>query len=504
MRNYFINLRSGIVVFLVALPLCLGIALACNVPLLAGLLSGIVGGILVTVFSGSQLSVSGPAAGLTSIVIAAVASLGSFEVFLAAVFFAGLFQIILGLIKAGSVGHYIPVSVIKGMLAGIGIILIMKQIPHLVGYDRDPEGDFEFEQSDGHNTITDLYYMFNYLTPGVIFIGLISLLILLIGELDIYKKNKILSYLPAPLLVVIFGILMTLGLEGTSYVLAEDHLVRLPIISNFQDLKSNLFTPDFSRLGEKHFWIIACTLCAVASLESLLSLEASDKLDPEKRISNPNRELLAQGIGNTVSGLIGALPVTAVIVRSSANINSGATSKLSAIFHAVLLLCTVFFIPSVLMLIPNAALAAILIITGYKLTKVFIFKDYFKKGWDQFLPFAITIIVMLVSDLLKGVEAGLVVAIFFIIRTNVRYSFDVVEDSINGQKNYLLKLPQHLTFFNKGFVIRYLSAVENNSIVMIDGSINKSTDKDVKEVFEDFSKNCAERNITIQLIKYTI
>jgi len=504
MKDYFINLRAGVVVFLVALPLCLGIALACNVPLLAGLLSGIVGGILVTIFSGSALSVSGPAAGLTSIVIASVASLGSFEVFLAAVFFAGLLQIILSLIKAGKIGNYIPVSVIKGMLAGIGIILIMKQIPHLVGYDRDPEGDFEFEQSDGHNTITDLYYMFNYLTPSAVLIGVISLLILLMGESEFYKKNKVLSYLPAPLLAVIFGILMSIGLDGTSYALAEDHLVSLPLIKNLQDLKSNLFIPDFSQINEKHFWIIAFTLAAVASLESILSLEATDKIDPQKRISNVNRELFAQGIGNIASGLIGALPVTAVIVRSSANINAGATTKLSAIFHALLLLGTVFFIPSLLMLIPNACLAAILILTGYKLTKLIIFTEYYRKGWDQFLPFILTILVMLVSDLLKGVGAGLLVAIFFIIRTNVRHSFDVVEDSINGRKNYLLKLPQHLTFFNKGFVIGYLSKIESNSIVMIDGSINKSTDNDVKELLEDFIKNATEKNIEIQLIKYNI
>jgi MFS superfamily sulfate permease-like transporter len=330
------------------------------------------------------------------------------------------------------------VAVIKGMLAGIGIILIMKQIPHLVGYDRDPEGDFEFEQSDGHNTITDLYYMFNYLTPSAVLIGLISLFILLMGESEFYKKNKVLSYLPAPLLAVIFGILMSIGLDGTSYALAEDHLVSLPVIKNLQDLKSNLFIPDFSQINQKHFWIIALTLAAVASLESILSLEATDKIDPKKRISNVDRELFAQGLGNIASGLIGALPVTAVIVRSSANINAGATSKLSAIIHALLLLGTVLFIPSLLMLIPNASLAAILILTGYKLTKLIIFTEYYRKGWDQFLPFILTILVMLVSDLLKGVGVGLLVAIFFIIRTNVRHSFDIVEDSINGRKTIFL------------------------------------------------------------------
>ncbi len=504
MKHFLLNLRAGIVVFLVALPLCLGIALACNVPLFAGLLAGIVGGILVTIFSGSSLSVSGPAAGLTSIVIAAIASLGSFEVFLAAVFFAGTLQIILGLLKAGSVGHYIPVAVIKGMLAGIGIILIMKQIPHLVGYDRDPEGDFEFSQSDGHNTISDLYYMFNYVTPGAIVIGFVSLTILLIAELKFYKNNKVLSSIPGPLLVVVIGALLNLFLINTTLALAPDHMVSLPIISSIQDLQNNLFTPDFSQIGESSFWIIAFTLAAVASLESLLSLEASDKLDPKKRVSNPNRELLAQGIGNMVSGLIGALPVTAVIVRSSANINAGATNKMSAVIHALLLLLTVLLIPGLLMLIPNAALAAILILTGYKLTKLYIFKEYFKKGMDQFLPFIVTILVMLLTDLLKGVGAGLVLSIYFIIRNNVRHSFDVIEDAIEGKKTYLLKLPQHLTFFNKGFVIRYLNEIEDGSEVMIDGSINKSTDNDVTELLEDFVANAPERNINIKLIKYTI
>jgi MFS superfamily sulfate permease-like transporter len=499
------NLRSGIVVFLMALPLCLGIALACNVPLFSGILAGLIGGILVTIFSGSTLSVSGPAAGLTSIVIASVASLGSYEVFLAAVFFAGIFQLLLAFLKAGNLGNYIPVAVIKGMLAGIGIILIMKQIPHIVGYDRDPEGDFDFEQSDGHNTISDLYYMFNYVTPAALIIGVVSLLLLLVSESKFYKKNAVLKYMPGALLVVLVGALITAAFHFIEPLkMQEDHMVTLPLIRSFSDLKANLFIPDFSQMYTKHFWMVALTLAAVASLESLLSIEATDKLDPEKRMSDTNKELLAQGLGNMASGLIGALPVTAVIVRSSANINAGATKKSSAIFHAVLLFIAVIFFPSVLMLIPNAALAAILIMTGYKLTTIAIFKTYFKKGWDQFLPFIVTVVVMLVSDLLKGVGAGLMVSIFFIIRNNVSYSFDVFEDTINGKKNYLIKLPQHLTFFNKGYMIRYLKAIENNSLVMIDGAITKSTDKDVKEIIEEFIDDSKEKNIEVQLIKYTL
>ena len=505
MTNFTTNLKSGIIVFLVALPLCLGIALACNVPLFAGILAGIVGGIFVTIFSGSVLSVSGPAAGLTSIVLAAVASLGSYEIFLAAVFFAGIGQLILGFLKAGNAGNFIPLAVIKGMLAGIGIILIMKQLPHLVGYDRDPEGDFEFAQSDGHNTISDLYYMFSYLTPGAVTIGIISILILLLGETKFYIHSKIKDYLPLPLVVVIVGILLNSALKSNStFALAPDHLVALPVINSFEDFKSNLFAPDFSAINTGHFWMIVLTLSIVASLESLLSIEATDKLDPKKRESNSNKELLAQGIGNMFSGLIGALPITSVIVRSSANINAGATNKSSAFIHGLLLFLTVVFIPNLLMLIPNSALAAVLIMTGYKLSKITLFKDMFKKGFDQFLPFVVTVVVMLLSDLLKGVGAGLAVAIVFIIRNNIKNSFEVIEDTINDNKNYLVKLPQHITFFNKGFVITYLAKIEPNSMVMIDGSINKSIDKDVKEVLQDFIEISSEKNITIQLVKFTL
>src|SRR5436190_8969197 len=298
MNQTLTNLKSGIVVFLVALPLCLGIALACNVPLFSGIIAGIVGGLIVTVLSGSVLSVSGPAAGLTSIVIAAVASLGSFEIFLAAVLFAGIVQIALGLLKCGGISNFVPVAVIKGMLAGIGIILIMKQLPHLLGYDRDPEGDFEFMQSDGNNTISDLYYMLLYISPGPAVIGVISMIILIIAEMKFYTEDKILSYIPAPLLVVIFGILLSISFEGYENLkLASDHLVALPVIRDAEDARNTIITPDFSGISQTHFWVTVLTLAAVASLESLLSVEAVDKIDPQKRDYNSNQELVAQSIG---------------------------------------------------------------------------------------------------------------------------------------------------------------------------------------------------------------
>ncbi|MGZ3901414.1 MAG: SulP family inorganic anion transporter, partial [Bacteroidia bacterium] len=462
------DLKSGIVVFLVALPLCLGIALACNVPLFSGVLAGVIGGIIVTFFSGSALSVSGPAAGLTATVISSVAVLGSFESFLAAVCLAGVLQIIFGFIKAGSIGDFIPASVIKGMLAGIGIILIVKQLPHLVGYDSDPEGDFDFIQPDGHNTFSELFYMLNYVTPGALIIGVVSLLILFISRIRFYKESPFFSIIPGPLLVVIFGILLNIFFESYPWLfISNEHMVSLPIIKNTTDLKDIVIQPDFSMLLSYKFWTVAFTIAFVASLESLLSLEAIDKLDPLKRNSDFNLELKAQGLGNILCGLFGALPVTAVIVRGSANISAGAKSKWSAVFHALLLTICVLLLPSFLMKIPNASLAAILIITGYKLTQLSVFRQMLSKGPDQFLPFITTIIVMLITDLLKGVAVGVVIAVIFIIRDSVRSSFDVAEDIIEGKQHYIIKLPTHITFFNKGFLLKYLKSIKKGSILII-------------------------------------
>lgn len=502
-KNILADVKAGLVVFLVALPLCLGIALACKVPLFSGIIAGVVGGILVTVFSGSKYSVSGPAAGLTAIVLSSITELGSFQALLAAIVFAGLIQIILGALQAGSIGNFIPNSVIKGMLAGIGIILIVKQIPHLFGYDKDPEGDEQFIQLDGENSFTELVHMINFITPGAIIIGVLSILILFISEKPFYKKDKILSNIPGPLLVVIFGVLLTISFKSYSFLMIDpQHLVVLPSIRNLSDLQSNLLFPDFSFINTKAFWIISATLALVASLETLLGIEAVDKLDPDKNESNTNKELFAQGIGNIACGFLGGLPVTSVIVRSSANINSGAKSKLSTITHAVLLLISVLLLPGVLALIPNACLAGILIMTGVKLTKISIFKEQWKLGYDQFIPFVITILVMLGTDLLKGVCVGLIVAVIFIIRDNVKTGFDSTKEMINGKMYYVIKLPQHLTFFNKGFLIKFLKSVHNNSQVTIDASINKKMNEDCKEVITNFIETSKNRKIEIELIKF--
>ena len=502
-KNLFADIKAGVVVFLVALPLCLGIAMACKVPLFSGIIAGVVGGILVTVFSGSKYSVSGPAAGLTAIVLASVSQLGSYQAFLAAVVFAGVFQLILGILKAGSVGNYIPNAVIKGMLAGIGIILIIKQIPHLFGYDQDPLGDEEFVQIDGENSFTELVHMINYITPGALIIGIVSFAILIISDKAFYKKDKILSNIPGPLLVVIFGILLTVSFKSQEFLVIDpQHLVSLPSISSIDDLKANLFFPDFSAANNSKFWIVVITLAVVASLETLLGIEAVDKLDPDKNESNTNKELLAQGIGNITCGFLGALPVTSVIVRSSANINAGAKTKLSTLLHAVLLLVSVLLLPDLLALIPNASLAAILIMTGFKLTKLAIFKEQWKFGLEQFIPFVVTIVVMLVTDLLKGVCAGVIVSIIYILRDNIKSSFDSSSELMNGQLYYLIKLPQHVTFFNKGYLINFFKTIEPNSKVIIDGSINKSINRDSKDVISDFIDNSKKKNINVELFKY--
>ncbi|MBI3521332.1 MAG: SulP family inorganic anion transporter [Bacteroidetes bacterium] len=502
-KNLFADVKAGIVVFLVALPLCLGIAMASGAPLFSGIIAGVIGGIIVTVFSGSKYSVSGPAAGLTAIVVASVSQLGSYEVFLAAVVFAGIFQLILGMLKAGTVGNYIPNAVIKGMLAGIGIILIIKQIPHLFGYDKDPEGDEEFIQMDGENSFTELIHMVNYITIGAVIIGIVSFLLLIMAEKPFYKKNKILSNVPGPLLVVIFGVLLTLEFRGHPLLSIDpQHLVNLPTIASMSDLESNLIFPDFSFVTQSKFWVIVITLGVVASLETLLGIEAVDRLDPDKNESNTNQELLAQGIGNITCGLLGGLPVTSVIVRSSANINAGAKSKLSTLIHASLLLISVILLPSILALIPNASLAAILIMTGFKLTKLAIFKEQWKFGFEQFIPFIVTIIVMLITDLLKGVCAGLIVAVIYIIRDNIKSSFDASSELIHGELYYLIKLPQHVTFFNKGYLIKFFASVEPGSKVIIDATINKKINRDSRDVITAFIDSAKKRKIEVELIKY--
>lgn len=500
-KHILTDLKAGLVVFLVALPLCLGIALAQNAPLFSGILAGIIGGIVISSISGSKLSVSGPAAGLTSIVIASVAQLGSFEAFLLSVCVAGVIQIILGVIKAGIIGYYFPTAVIKGMLSAIGIILIIKQIPHIIGYDKDPEGDESFAQIDGENSFSEFYHMMDYVSIGSIIIGVVSIAILLLWQSKAFKSNKYLSMVPSALVVVVVAILIDFFFNKTMPHLEvkDEHLVKLPVFNTFSDVLGSLTHPDFSAWKNPKIYEVGAIIAAVASLETLLSIEAIDKLDPNNNISPTNRELIAQGTGNLISGLIGGIPITSVIVRSSVNVNSGGRSQLSAITHGVLFLVAIFLLPNILQLIPLSALAAILILTGYNLAKPALYKYMYKQGLDQFLPFILTILVMLFTDLLKGVTVGIVISIIFILKQNYKAPFKVIKESIDGKMNYFVKLSQNITFINKGKFIELFKEIPPNSVVFMDGGRTTFIDKDVLEIISTFKQSSKIHNIEVNL-----
>ena len=496
-KNLGSDIPSAIVVFLVALPLCLGVALASNAPLFSGLIAGFVGGIVVGALSGSQLSVSGPAAGLTAIVAAAILKLPSFEAFLMSVVICGALQMILGIVKAGVIGDYVPNAVIKGMLAAIGLILILKQFPHLIGYDADPEGDESFLQVNNENTFSAISNSLRFITPVAVLIGVLGLVFHFIWEKYTTGKKGFIRLIPAPLVIVLIGIAINefFKTQGSAYAIDPQHMVNIPVASTPREFVSFFTSPDFSVWANKDVWITGVTLALVASLETLLSIEAVDDLDPFQRVTNKDRELRAQGVGNLLSGLIGGLPVTSVIVRSSANVNAGAKTKMSTIMHGTLLLVCVALIPVILNLIPKAALAAILIFTGYKLAKPALFVSHYKKGWDQFFPFVITIVAILLTDLLIGVLIGIGVGIFFVMRTNFRSSVFVVHD----ENKYLFRLRKDVSFLNKPIVKNKLEKVPEDSEVIIDASRADFIDKDVIEVIEDFLIHAPLKNIVAEV-----
>ena len=494
-KNLKRDLPSSIVVFLVALPLCLGIALASGAPLFAGLLTGIIGGIVVASVSGSQLSVSGPAAGLTVIVFSAITQLGSYPAFLLALVLAGVFQIILGLIKAGTIANYFPSSVIEGMLAAIGIILILKQIPHAVGYDADFEGSESFRQADSQNTFSSLIASLSRVSYGAVIISAVSLLILIY-----WPKVKKLSVVPAALIVVVAGIVLNQFFKGSAFAIKDEHLVKIPIVSSFTEFTNLFIFPDFSQIGNKDIWIVAVTIAIVASIETLLSLEAVDKIDPIKRVSPTNKELLAQGIGNMTSGFLGGMPMTAVIVRSSANENSGARTKMSAIFHGLWLLVALLVIPMVINLIPLSCLAAILLITGYKLAKIGLFAKMWKSGYSQFVPFVVTVLAVVFTDLLKGVAIGMLVSVYFILRNNLRnpYFYRIGSD---GEKKVIeIKLAEEVSFLNKAAIQYTLTHLPQETNVKIDGSNCRYIDPDVLEVIHNFKHSAFTKAIIVELV----
>lgn len=497
LKSFSSDLPSGIVVFLVALPLCLGIAMASNAPLFSGLIAGIVGGIVIGTLSGSQLSVSGPAAGLTAIVAAAILKIPSFEMFLVAVVICGFLQMVLGFIKAGVIGDYVPNCVIKGMLAAIGLILILKQFPHLVGYNSSYAGDESFLQSNNENTFSGIVNAFNYITPVALLIGVVGLIFQIVWEQFTAKKKGFIKLIPAPLIVVLIGIAINEYFKTSNPTNAIDaqHMVNIPIASSAGEFFSFFTAPDFNGFLNKDVWIAGVTLALVASLETLLCIEAVDDLDPYQRVTNKEKELKAQGVGNMLSGLIGGLPLTSVIVRSSANVNAGAKTKMSAIYHGILLLVCVALIPGMLNLIPKAALAAVLIFTGYKLAKPALFKEYYKKGWDQFLPFVITITAILLTDLLIGVLIGLAVGMFFVVRSNFKTSVFIVHD----QNKYLFRLRKDVSFLNKPYIKNKLEDVPEDSSVLIDASRADFIDRDIVEVIEDFMIHAPLKNIRVEV-----
>ena len=490
------DLPAGLSVFLVALPLCLGIALASGAPLYAGLLSGIIGGLVVTLISGSQLAVSGPAAGLTTIVAASIVSFGDSKIFLLTVIVAGLFQLLLGLLKLGVIANYFPSSVIKGMLAAIGLILISKQIPIALGYD---EPDFEI--SSFLNLFSSDHFLgsldnFNHhITRGAILITIISLAVLILLQLPSAKKLKI---LPAPLIVVVLGIIINgIFTNVTShYSLKQTQLVSIP-----SNVFADISFPDFTKLfSNSEIWKDGVVIGLLATLETLLCIEAIDKLDKRNRITPVNRELVAQGIGNMTCGLLGAIPITAVVVRGSANVDAGARTKLSAFTHGLFLLLAVLLFPFLLNKIPYASLSAILLITGYNLTKPKLYRNMWSLGWKQFMPFILTIIVILATDLLIGVSIGLLLSTYFIIRNNFKAEYRITRKVINGIETEYIKLNSNVTFLNKVSLKKSLDEVAEYSVLTIDGNECNFIDYDILEIISEFENKAKDRHIELRLL----
>ena len=505
--NLFANLKSdfasGLVVFLVALPLCLGIALASGAPLFAGIISGVVGGLVVGYLSQSHISVSGPAAGLTAIVLTAVTDLGAFNIFLLAVLLAGIMQLLLGFIKAGSISNYFPTNVIEGMLAGIGVIIFLKQIPHAFGYDPDYEGDFSFFQPDGQNTFSELFSIVNHIQFGSLIITLVSLTILIA-----WTKIKFLQQLkliPAALIAVLIGILLNEFFirTGSDLAIGSEHLVALPIPTSFQELTNIIVTPDFSAISDSKVWIVAVTIAVVASIETLLCIEAADRMDVQKRYTDTNVELKAQGIGNIISSMLGGLPMTSVVVRTSANNNAGAKSKMSAIIHGVLLLVSVLAIPTILNKIPLATLAAILLMVGYKLANPKVIKHFWEKGKYQFVPFIATFVAVVFSDLLKGVALGMIISIIFVLKGNLKRAYNFRKEEYLDGDIIHIDLAQEVSFLNKSAIKTTLSQIPGNSKVIINASDTVYIAHDVLDLIKEFKKfKAKEENIKVKLIGF--
>jgi MFS superfamily sulfate permease-like transporter len=491
------DVSAGAVVFLVALPLCLGIALASGAPLFAGIISGMAGGIVIGALSGSQVSVSGPAAGLAIIVLSGIQTVGSYKGFLVAVVLSGVLQFVFGILRFGIIADYIPNSVIHGMLAGIGVLIILKQIPHALGSDADYEGDFKFLEIGGNNTLSHAARALASAQMGAVLVFALGLLLLLFWE-RLAKQSRFFQIIPGQLAVVVVGIALNqlfAGLIPAIHLTTPDHLVNLPVPANLADFLNQFTLPDFSVIASVAAWKAAAMIAVVGSVETLLSLEAADKLDPYKRMSSSNRELRAQGIGNIVSGLLGGLPATSVVVRTAANVDAGSRTKMSCIIHGVLLLVSVIMLPGILSLTPLASLAAILIMVGYKLTKPALYHEVYSQGWSQFLPFIVTVLAVVFTDLLTGVIIGLICGVFFVIRTNHHEAITVV----NYGMDYLFRFTKDASFINKNEFRRKLRELPDGAHVLIDGTRALFIDHDIKEIVSDFKELAPHKNIQIDL-----
>ncbi len=502
LKNLSQDFPASIVVFLVALPLCLGIALASGAPLFSGVIAGIVGGVIVAWASGSHLSVSGPAAGLTVIVFNAIETLGSFNAFLLSVVIAGVFQLTLGFLKAGLIGAFFPVSVIKGMLAAIGLILIIKQVPHATGFDNSFDGDESYMRETAGSSFSEFFEALQGISAGATVVSCVALLILMAWETGLLRRFRLVRMIPGPLLVVVWGTGFNIlaQLYAPEWAISEKHMVSLPELGSVSNFVNQFRLPDFSQLSNPKIYSVAATLAIIASLETLLSIEAVDKLDPHKRIAPTNRELKAQGLGNMISGLVGGLPITAVIVRSAANINSGGQTRMSSFFHGLLLMVSVVFFARYLNMIPLACLAAILLQTGYKLAKPQTLLELYRKGWNQFLPFAITIIAILLTDLLEGIIIGMGVGIFFVLRANFHEAMTLTQ---HGQ-HFLLRLHKDVSFLNKALLRKHLGAVSDDSELVIDGTKALFIDQDILETIADFLQAARDRNIAVDIQGFSI
>ncbi len=493
------DLTAGLVVFLVALPLCLGVALASNAPLFSGLLAGIIGGIVVGVFSQSHTSVSGPAAGLTAVVAAQIVSLGSFEAFLLAVMVGGLIQIGLGLVRAGSLSAFFPSSVIKGLLAAIGVILILKQIPHLLGHDTDPEGEMSFSQPDHENTLTEFYAMLGDLHPGAAAIGLLSVAVLMLwNKVPSLKRSSV----PAPLFVVLLGIGLSRLFQHSvwGWEIEESHLVQVPVSKSLGEFVGLLRLPDFSQWSNPAIYTAGLTIAIVASLETLLNLEAVDKLDPKQRSSPSSRELMAQGIGNVLAGLIGGIPVTSVIVRSSVNINAGGQTKLATIVHGLLLLVSVMFLPAWLNMIPLSCLAAILLVTGLKLASPSLVRQMWDEGRYQFVPFVLTVVSIVLTDLLIGIGIGLAISLAFILGSNLRRPLRSIKERHLGGDVLHIELANQVSFLNRAALDRVFSSIPRGGHILLDAVNTVYIDPDILSMIREFKEKTAPiRGVQVSL-----